>query len=169
VKAIPLTRDGFVAFVSDEDYERVSQYTWHLFVARRKDGSARQFYAYRNLASGVKGGTHRIQYMQHLVFGEAARLDHKDQDGLNNQKVNIRRCTRAQNAANQRLRLDNKSGFKGVYLTKGKRWMAQIRVSGKSRFLGQFGTPEEAATAYDEAARLYFGEFAAPNFPEVAA
>ena len=44
-------------------------------------------------------------------------------------------------------------------------WQARIHVKHKPIFLGYFSTIEEAAMAYDEAARKYFGDFARLNFP----
>jgi len=80
-------------------------------------------------------------------------------------KLQLRRTTSALNQANRR-RVRSKSGFKGVSWDSTKRerpWRAHITVHGKFTFLGAFGTPEEAARAYDAAAREQFGEFAATN------
>jgi hypothetical protein len=59
---------------------------------------------------------------------------------------------------------DNTSGYKGVQKSR-KRWIARIMVNGKHIGLGTFDAPEEAARAYDRAAKLYHGDFAVPNFP----
>lgn len=58
------------------------------------------------------------------------------------------------------------SRFKGVSLQSGtNRWAARIRVFGQSIALGNFKSEQEAAEAYDSAARIQFGEFACLNFP----
>lgn len=92
-------------------------------------------------------------------------VDHKDGNGLNNQRSNLRTATRAQNARNRRIRTDNTSGFKGVTWRKdlGK-WNAFIEIKTKRIHLGYFTDPMEAACAYDMAAVKYFGEFAHCNF-----
>jgi hypothetical protein len=61
--------------------------------------------------------------------------------------------------ANRGHRVDNSSGFRGVY-RKGEKWQAQIKVSKRTVHLGSFQSPEEAHAAYLAAARAHFGEFA---------
>jgi len=88
-------------------------------------------------------------------------VDHRDGDGLNNRRTNLREATRAQNARNARRSITNTSGFKGVTFHKGAgRWMAQIHVRGRHLYLGLHDTPEIAHEAYMAAARKHYGEFA---------
>jgi hypothetical protein len=93
-------------------------------------------------------------------------VDHKDNNGLNNQKYNLRVCTQWQNLRNSTRRSNNTSGFKGVSRFRNK-WISRIRTDEGRICLGTFNTPEEAAIAYDEAALKYHGEFANLNFPEL--
>lgn len=59
----------------------------------------------------------------------------------------------------------NASGFRGVsWSEKDRRWCASIQVKGKHKYLGGFINKEDAARAYDDAARYYFKEFAKLNF-----
>jgi hypothetical protein len=92
--------------------------------------------------------------------------DHRDGDTHNNRRSNLRFATQSQNTMNRRRNL-SKEGFKGVSTAKGRRFRARIRVDGKTHYLGVFDNPEEAARAYDTAARELHGEFACLNFPDL--
>ena len=153
MKTILLTQ-GKVALVDDEDYERLSKWHWTYDKASNR-------------------AHHGGFLMSHAVFQTDNWLDHKDRDGLNNQKSNLRICTTSQNNHNRRKgrRKGRKTSsiYKGVYGWLGS-WKAQIGFLGISgqqihRYLGCFSVEEEAAKVYDQAAREYFGEFAALNFP----
>jgi hypothetical protein len=64
-------------------------------------------------------------------------------------------------------RAGSTSGFKGVtWFKRDSKWMAQIGINGKNRYLGYYETAEQAARAYDIAARELHGEFATLNFPQ---
>jgi hypothetical protein len=152
MKRIPLTR-GQYALVDDADYDYLMQWKWHILV-----GSS-TYYAKR--CSAIR--MHRVI----LDAPKDQHVDHRDGNGLNNQRYNLRLCTRAQNAQNRKLRRDSKSGFKGVRWVPGRnKWRADIKVKGKSIYLGYFTCVVKAAKAYDEAAIKYFGEFAWLNFKE---
>ena len=91
-------------------------------------------------------------------------VDHKNGDGLNNTRENLRICTREQNARNRRSVSGSTSKYLGVSWCKDKkRWRAQISAYGKCKKLGRFKTELEAAIIYNIAARKYYGRFAKPN------
>jgi len=96
---------------------------------------------------------------------EAPEIDHIDGNGLNNRRNNLRAATRAENTRNQRLRSEVKtSRFKGVSRKSSVApWIAQITVNGHVIEVGRFKSEEDAARAYDEAAKRYFREFAKTN------
>lgn len=91
-------------------------------------------------------------------------VDHKNHNGLNNQRHNLRIATPSQNNSNTRLKKTNTSGFKGVREMRDRprpnRFSARIQVNGKQIHIGLYFTPEEAFEAYKKAAIKYHGEFA---------
>lgn len=115
-------------------------------------------YAVRNTRGD--GGPRKM----HTLITGFLLTDHINGDGLDNRRANLRPANRTQNAANVRMHHDNHTGAKGVHLCKTTgRYRAQIREAGARRHLGRFDTLEEAARAYDAAAREAFGEFARTN------
>lgn len=93
-----------------------------------------------------------------LVKGEFG--DHINGDRLDCREANLRKATRSENNRNIGQRSDSKQPFKGVRLRTGGRWAARIVLNKKEKHLGMFDSPEEAAIAYNEAAKLMFGDFA---------
>lgn len=89
-------------------------------------------------------------------------IDHTDGDKYNNLTSNLRFANRSLNAANRPLFKNNTSGFKGV-VRHGNRWRAQVRVNGVLKYFGFFKKAEDAAIAYNEAAKKIFGKFARLN------
>jgi len=153
MKEIPLMQ-GYVALVDDEDYQRINQFKWCLNKTRKVR------YAHR----AIKQTT---VLMHRFILGltdPKVQVDHWDRNGLNNQRSNLR-ITRTQNQHNTGLRKDNASGYKGVYWDEDRqKWVANIGIKGKRKYLGSFTTAEEAALAYDAKAREVFEEFAYINF-----
>ena len=157
MKKIPLTQ-GKAALVDDADYEWLNQWKWcavkmcHFYYAVRhaKQDNARVLYMHREIMSAPKG----------------LDIDHIDHDGLNNQKINMRLCTRQQNCANKRKRdFTTSSKYKGVcYIRKNGLWLANISYNNKTMSLGHHAAEEDAARAYDKKAVELFGEFASTNF-----
>ncbi len=92
--------------------------------------------------------------------------DHINTDSLDNRRANLRLATHSQNSCNSRRdKSKTLSRFRGVSFSKRKgKWFAAIRINGKKTWLGYFNDEEDAARAYDHAARKYHGEFAMLNF-----
>ena len=154
-KEILLTQ-GKVTLVDDENFEFLNQWKWY----------HHQGYACRAL--------HRINHKQPHIFMHRVIIntplgmetDHINQNRLDNRKENLRACTGTQNAHNKKIDSLNTSGYKGVCWHKYvKKWVAQIGINKTRKHIGYFNTAEDAARAYDELAKIHYGEFANLNFP----
>lgn len=149
--------NGTHAIIDTSDYDQViTGGPWHAHHSRRT------IYAQRNVERDGIWGT---EYLHQFLTGHPM-TDHKDSDGLNNQRANLRAATHSQNGANRRVGVSNTSGFKGVYSRGKGRWQAQIRQQGKRFTLGTHATAADAAMAYDRAAVRMFGEFANTNYDQ---
>ena len=157
MKKIPLTQGKF-AIVDDADFEWLNQWKW-----RALKGSNDNWYAMRRQRQNSK----RIPvYMHREILKPSSNMltDHKDHNGLNNQRNNLRAATSAQNHQNRRKHRGI-SRFKGVcWNQQYAKWQAQIKVKGKHFHLGRFLSEIEAAKVYDKAATKFFGDFACTNF-----
>lgn len=140
------------------DHHIVAQYTWRAEIhehttyaactTRRPDGRWTTLYMHRLLIGAPKG----------------KQVDHRNHDGLDNRRRNLRLATSSQNLANQLKNPGRSSRFKGVtWHRRGGKWQAQIAVEGKRRYLGLHETEEAAARAYNKAAREAWGNFALLN------
>lgn len=109
--------------------------------------------------------THRLVWLFHYGEWPSFDLDHIDVDKSNNKIENLRLSNDFLNSGNVHKQKNKTSIYKGVLWHKQhKKWYAQIRFAGKSRFLGLFNDEKEAANAYDVAAKQSFKEFARTNF-----
>lgn len=106
-------------------------------------------------------GTHRIVYALATGADPAEmHIDHIDGNGQNNSPSNLRLATNAENLRNRGTYRNNTSGRKGVSWYKpDRKWQAYISFNGRMRHIGYFNDIDDAAAAYDAAARKYFGEF----------
>lgn len=157
MKEIKLTQ-GLVALVDDEDFERLNQFKWHA----HKEGNT--YYANGGYCrDGV-----RIRFKMHRLIlnitDPKIEIDHKDRNGLNNQKENLRTCIHSQNTANVTSHKDSSSKFLGVSWDGDRnKWKAQICFQGRNKFIGRFSSEEEAALVYNKKATEFHGEFANLN------
>lgn len=109
---------------------------------------------------GMRCGAHRLIWFMVKGVWPAAQIDHKNRIRNDNRWVNLREATSAQNKANGSVRVDNKLGIRGVTKEASGKFRAQIQVNKKKLHLGEFLTRAEAISAYSQAARRHFGEFA---------
>jgi AP2 domain len=154
MKQIPLTQ-GKVAVVDDEDFDRLSQFKW--YAAKTKAKYSDRWYAVR----GVRLPQGPRQIFMHCEILGLKGVDHKDNDGLNNQRTNLRPATQNQQNQNRRKYPNCTSSFKGVrWRSDRNKWEAQITLADGQDYLGLFDSEESAAMAYSMVAEQNFGEFA---------
>lgn len=157
MKTIPLTQ-GKYAIVDDDDYAALVCFNWQAFDNRY------QWYARRNYPVGPYKQKTISMHKMLLNPPKGVYVDHRDGNGLNNMRSNLRLATRGQNKQNCRKLKPCSSKYKGVFWRANrKRFVAQIYYNDKTYRLGSFRTEEEAAVMYDVAAQICFGEFACLN------
>lgn len=166
MKTILLTQ-GKMAVVDDDDFERLNAVRWCAVKVVSKNRIL--WYAVRNAPQ--VNGKRRLIYMHREVLGAGARdkIDHRNSDGLDNQRENLRIATVSQNRQNQRKSSGLTSVYKGVYWNKRLcKWQVQIKIGGRGQYLGVFESESEAGAAYDRAARRLFNDFALLNSSQCA-
>lgn len=155
MRVIPLPHDR-AALVDDEDYPELIRWKWHC----NSDG-----YVVRT--PGGRGRRKTVFLHHQIVKAPAgARVVFKDGNPLNCRKENLL-IGDAATVQHKKRRLPGKtsSKYKGVFRNRGARkWFAKIKVAGEAKYLGSYEDEEQAARAYDEAARRYFGPHALTNF-----
>lgn len=157
MKVIPLTQGKF-AVVDDSDFRHLKKFSWCVMRAKNT------FYAKRR-AGGKDGGKILLMHREIMKAPEHLDVDHRDGNGLDNRRLNLRLASVSQNLANLRKRSKASSRFKGVSWSKPhKKWRSYIVLNYKQKHLGLFTEEKLAARAYDEAAIRIYGEFARPNF-----
>lgn len=152
MKKIKLTQ-GKVAIVDDEDFEALNKWKWHFtntgYAARRAWPSNKIVLMHRQLMDTPIG----------------MDTDHRNSNGIDNRRENLRISTRQQNGMNKDRLARNTSGFKGVFWRADKKlWLARVG----NVYAGKFKDKIEAARAYDKKAKELFGEFARLNFSDAA-
>lgn len=151
--------------VDDEDYENLSKFKWNIF----KKETDNTLYCKRNSKRDPITRKQKTITMHRLimnVFEGKGIIDHKDHNGLNNQKSNLRICNTSQNGANRLKNKNASSKYYGVcYAKRSKKWNAFLQTKRTSANLGYFDSEEDAARHRDKIAYERYGEFAILNFP----
>ncbi len=155
MKTIPLTQ-GKIALVDDEDFEYLNQWKW--FARKNKHN----YYVCRR-----NGKKHILLHNVIMNPSPGFEVDHRDRNGLNCQRKNMRIATHSQNQSNKRSQINGTSKYLGVHYKKSKGYSyicAAIQSNHIQLHLGTFKTEEDAARAYDNKAKELHGEFANLNF-----
>ena len=154
MKEIKLANNKGIALVDDEDYTILSKFKWRLC-----DNN----YALNHF---IANGKQKNELMHRIIMNpqENMEIDHKDGNGLNNQKNNLRIVTKSQNCINRNKYKNSSSKYKGVYWRRDlNKWHSQIRKNKKQIYLGIYIKEIDAAKAYNKAAIELFGEYALLN------
>ena len=156
-KQIPLTQGKF-AIVDDADYDFLMQWKWHY----RKDGTIGGHAARKD----HKNKPMTVYMHNQLIKCKDGFLpDHKDGNGLNNQRHNLRSVTHSQNSCNKKKRRQKTSSqYKGVHLCKRTlRWLTRIKIKSKQISGGSHVREVDAAIAYNELSKKYHGQYGSLN------
>ena len=157
-RKIKLTKGQF-AIVDADDYEKLRHYCWYA------KGNGYTFYAARK--EKIAGRKKTVSMHRQIMRAEPDKVvDHINGNGLDNRKANLRVVSQEENNWNSARGMgQGKSKYKGVRYSSSKGiWRAALCSKGKQIHLGYFKDEAEAAKAYDNAAKLYRGEFARVNF-----
>lgn len=152
---IPIS-SGRHALIDEDDYELLSKYRW----CTSHGYASTSVY----LGGGRKNKKSVVYRMHRLVMDAQPGqiVDHINGNRLDNRKQNLRFCTHAENMRNSKPHKNSTQPYKGVKKHRNK-WLARIMHNRKEVSLGMYETPEQAAEAYDSAAKKYHGEFALTN------
>lgn len=155
---IPLTK-GYEAICDIQDYEIVVTRNWIVKIDKHT------CYAYTRLRNSEFNGIEsRNKKMHQFIIPDAIKRDHKNHNGLDNQRCNLRPCSNSQNAFNMKISLRGSSIYKGVYFENyTQKWRAEVGANNKVYKLGRFDLEIDAALAYNKKASELHGEFANLN------
>lgn len=146
-------KNGDETIVDDEDFEMLNSHKW-----------SKMTYPVTYIKCDILK-RYKTMFMHNIIMPtiKGFQVDHIDRNPLNNQKSNLRICTKYQNALNKGLSKLSKTGYKGVCFKKDcQKFQARICFNKKRISLGYFDTAELAFQAYKEASKKFHGEFASP-------
>lgn len=154
----------FTIFIDDADYEKVMKHKWCVRVVPHTN------YVSRTIYLGRENGESKFksQQLSRYILGltdPTIFCDHRDGDGLNNQRDNLRVATPQENSFNKRADRTYagkppSSKYKGVHWHKRiEKWGAAIAINKRQKHLGYFDVEEDARDAYEARATEIQKEF----------
>lgn len=156
---------GLRVVIDEEDYPLFTMFNWYI-----KTTPSNKKYLVSYSQKVVNGKVlYNKKFSLHRVITNAPsdkEIDHINQNTLDNRKCNLRICDKSDNLKNKSKYKNNTTGYKGVTKKNGRRkkYMTQISIDGKTKFIGSFLTAKEAAEKYDEVCLIHYGEFGSLNF-----
>jgi len=166
--AIPIKSKTFgehLFFIDGNDFDLIKDYKWSF--VRNRDNN---LYVTRGKYNPIDRKIKSIKLHRFILnCPEGLEVDHIDGNTLNNCRDNLRICTQMENSRNRKKSIKSKSSkYKGVYFHKvTNKYLASIKFNKVSKHLGLYKNQEDAAEAYNKAAKIYHGEFAKLNKIEV--
>lgn len=143
---IGYTTDNNKFYFDIEDLEKVTKYTWST-----------------NSKGYITTNVNHTKMLLHRFIMDADKediIDHRNHNKADCRKNNLRCVTNSQNQMNTILRKNNSSGYKGIsWHKKHNKWICQIGINGKLKYLGMFDNIEDAIKVRQQAEIKYFGEF----------
>ena len=141
---IGYTSKGEEFYFDLEDYDLIKNYTWYVGDKGYIKAENEDITLHRVVMRAKEGDV----------------IDHIFHKKFDNRKSQLRFVTNSQNQMNRDIGKNNTSGHRGIsWHKKHQKWIAQIGVMGKLKYLGLFSDIEDAIKARKEAEKKYFGEY----------
>ena len=141
---IGYTSKGEEFYFDLEDYDLIKNYTWYVGDKGYIKAENEDITLHRVVMRAKEGDV----------------IDHIFHKKFDNRKSQLRFVTHSQNQMNRDIGKNNTSGHRGIsWHKKYQKWIAQIGVMGKLKYLGLFSDIEDAIKARKEAEEKYFGEY----------
>lgn len=154
--------EGIFISISKTDYLKVKSFSkQNIQLIKRNDTSY-------PIITHIKEGVRVTKMVSHIVMDvtDNDTVIHKDKNHLNLMRSNLRKVSKSKAAYTKEKKRNTTSKYKGVSFAKSRdKWRASIKKEGSKSptHLGYFDNEDDAAIAYNAAARLYHGELATIN------
>ena len=142
----------------------------------RQDGSSNRHETFGSNSNGYRAChiNHKVAKVHRLIamaflddYDDSLQVDHINGDKSDNRPENLRMATPLSNSrAHRKKRVGASSQYRGVKsASKGKPWIAEVTVCGKSKSCGSYDDEKKAALARDIRARRSGFPIEGLNFP----